>query len=51
MKEAKEIKNIIKFFKKSMAPKRSEKKNLFLESPHVFKLKIHFKNLISSFLK
>ena len=41
--EANEIKRIIKFFKKAMAPIRSEKK-MFLESPHVFKLKYIFKN-------
>ena len=41
-REAREIRNIIKFFKKNMAPKR--KGNLFLESPNVFKLKYIFKN-------
>ena len=41
-REAKEIRSIIKFFKKNMAPKRKGK--LFLESPNVFKLKYIFKN-------
>ena len=41
--EANEIRSIIKFFKAAMAPKRSKKK-MFLESPHVFKLKYIFKN-------
>ena len=41
-REAKEIRSIIKFFKKQMAPKRKGK--LFLESPNVFKLKYFFKN-------
>ena len=41
-REAREIRNIIKFFKKNMAPKRKGK--LFLESPNVFKLKYIFKN-------
>ena len=41
-REAKEIRSIIKFFKKQMAPKRKGK--LFLESPNVFKLKYIFKN-------
>ena len=41
--EANEIRKIVKFFKKAMAPIRSEKK-MFLESPHVFKLKYIFKN-------
>ena len=41
-REAREIRNIIKFFKKNMAPKRKGK--LFLESPNVFKLKYFFKN-------
>ena len=41
-REAKEIRSIIKFFKKQMAPKRKGK--LFLESPNVFKLKHIFKN-------
>jgi len=43
-REAKEIRNIIKFFKKQMAPKRSQGGKLFLESPNVFKLKYFFKN-------
>ena len=42
-KEAQQIRKIIKFFKKAMAPIRTEKK-MFLESPHVFKLKYIFKN-------
>ena len=41
--EANEIRKIVKFFKKSIAAKRSKKK-MFLESPHVFKLKYIFKN-------
>jgi len=41
-REAREIRSIIKFFKKNMAPKRKGK--LFLESPNVFKLKYIFKN-------
>ena len=41
-REAKEIRSIIKFFKKQMAPKRKGK--LFLESPNVFKLKYIFKS-------
>ena len=41
--EANEIRKIVKFFKKAMAPRRSKKK-MFLESPHVFKLKYIFKN-------
>ena len=41
--EANEIRKIVKFFKKAMAPIRSEMK-MFLESPHVFKLKYIFKN-------
>ena len=40
-REAREIRSIIKFFKKQMAPKRKGK--LFLESPNVFKLKYIFK--------
>jgi len=42
-KEAKRIRQIIKFFKKNMAPIRSSG-NLFLETPNVFKLKYFFKN-------
>ena len=42
-KEAQEIKKIIKFFKKNMAPKQNKGK-VFLESPNVFKLKYFFKN-------
>ena len=41
--EAREVRNIIKFFKKNMAP-RKRKGGLFLESPNVFKLKYFFKN-------
>ena len=41
-REAKEIRSIIKFFKKNMAPIRKGK--LFLESPNVFKLKYLFKS-------
>ena len=41
--ESNEIRRIIKFFKKAMAPIRSDKK-MFLESPHVFTLKYIFKN-------
>ena len=43
-KEAREVRNIIKFFKKQMSPKRSQNGKLFLESPNVFKLKYFFKN-------
>ena len=43
-REAKEVRSIIKFFKKQMAPKRSRNGKLFLESPNVFKLKYFFKN-------
>ena len=43
-REAQEVRNIIKFFKKQMAPKRSQNGKLFLESPNVFKLKYFFKN-------
>ena len=42
-REAREVKNIIKFFKKNMAPIRSTGR-LFLETPNVFKLKYFFKN-------
>ena len=41
-REAKEIRSIIKFFKKNMSPVRKGK--LFLESPNVFKLKYIFKS-------
>jgi len=41
--EANEIRRIIKFFKKSMAPIVNDQK-MFLESPHVFKLEYIFKN-------
>ena len=42
-KEADKIKQIIRFFKKSMAPKRSNSR-IFLKSPNVFKLKYTYKN-------
>ena len=42
-REARMVRNIIKMFKKAMAPRLSDKK-LFLESPHVFKLKYYYKN-------
>jgi len=42
-KEATEVKRIIRFFKKQMAPKRSTSR-IFLKSPNVFKLKYKFKN-------
>ena len=42
-REAREVKNIIKFFKKNMAPIRSTGR-LFLKTPNVFKLKYFFKN-------
>ena len=42
-KEAKRIRQIIKFFKKNMAPIRMSG-NLFLKTPNVFKLKYIFKN-------
>ena len=42
-KEADHIKKIIRFFKKQMAPKRSNSR-IFLKSPNVFKLKYTFKN-------
>ena len=42
--EAQEVRKIIKFFKKNMAPKKGKKSKLFLESPNVFKLKYFFKN-------
>ena len=41
--EARMVRSIIKMFKKAMAPRLSDKK-LFLESPHVFKLKYYYKN-------
>ena len=41
--EAEEVRRIIKFFKKQMAPKRTEQK-IFLKSPNVFRLKYMFKN-------
>ena len=40
--EARMVRSIIKMFKKAMAPRRKGGK-LFLESPHVFKLKYYFK--------
>ena len=42
-REAREVKQIIRFFKKSMAPKRSTNR-IFLKSPNVFKLKYTFRN-------
>ena len=42
-REAREVKGIIKFFKKNMAPDRVEGR-LFLKTPNVFKLKYIFKN-------
>ena len=44
--EAQEVRKIIKFFKKNMAPKKGKggRAKLFLESPNVFKLKYFFKN-------
>ena len=42
-REAKGIKQIIRFFKKQMAPKRSTSR-IFLKSPNVFKLKYTFRN-------
>ena len=41
--EARMVKRIIKMFKAAMAPRRKGGQ-LFLESPHVFKLKYYFKN-------
>ena len=41
--EARMVRSIIKMFKKAMAPRLS-KKQLFLKSPHVFKLEYMFKN-------
>ena len=41
--EAQEVKKIIKFFKYAMAPSKS-KTEMFLKSPHVFKLKYYYKN-------
>tara|TARA_B100001250_G_scaffold24458_1_gene20367 strand:+ start:29 stop:1303 length:1275 start_codon:yes stop_codon:yes gene_type:complete len=41
--EAVMVKNIIRFFKKQMAPKRSTSR-IFLKSPNVFKLKYTFKD-------
>ena len=43
-KESDGVRQIIKFFKKQMAPKRQKSGKLFLESPNVFKLKYFFKN-------
>ena len=40
--EAEEVRKIIKLFKRAMAPRRS-KGQMFLQSPHVFKLKYYFK--------
>ena len=42
-KEAEMIKRIIKFFKSSMAPRRSDQR-VFLETPHVYRLKYIYKN-------
>ena len=42
-REAREVKRIIKFLKKNMAPIR-EKGRMFLKTPNVFKLKYFFKN-------
>ena len=42
-KEAQTIKEIIRFFKKQMAPKRSNSR-IFLKSPNVWKLKYTFRN-------
>ena len=42
-REARMVRSIIKMFKKAMAPRLSEKE-LFLKSPHVFKLKYYYKN-------
>ena len=41
--EAQEVRKIIKFFKKAMAPIKSDTE-MFLKSPHVFKLKYYYKN-------
>ena len=41
--EAQEVRKIIKFFKKAMAPVKSDTE-MFLKSPHVFKLKYYYKN-------
>jgi len=41
--EAREIKQIIKFFKKNMAPRKSAQ-GLFLETPNVFQLKYIYSN-------
>jgi hypothetical protein len=41
--EANQIRRIIKFFKYSIAPRR-DGQNIFLKSPHVFKLKYIYKN-------
>ncbi len=41
-REAKMVRQIIRFFKKNMVPKRDDT-NLFLKSPNVFKLKYVFK--------
>jgi hypothetical protein len=41
--EAQEVRKIIKFFKKAMAPVKSDTE-MFLQSPHVFKLKYYYKN-------
>tara|TARA_B100001113_G_scaffold297958_1_gene255919 strand:- start:236 stop:1483 length:1248 start_codon:yes stop_codon:yes gene_type:complete len=41
--ESRVVRSIIKMFKKAMAPRRKSGK-LFLESPHVFKLKYYYNN-------
>ena len=41
--EAEEVRKIIKLFKKAMAPQRGDGE-MFLKSPHVFKLEYMFKN-------
>jgi len=41
--EARMVRSIIKMFKKAMAPQKADAE-MFLKSPHVFKLKYYFKN-------
>ena len=41
--EARMVRSIIKMFKKAMAPQKDDAE-MFLKSPHVFKLKYYFKN-------
>ena len=43
-REAKMIRNIVRFFKKHMAAKREKGKEIFLKSPDVFRLQYIFKN-------